>query len=115
MAKKVEYKNAKGVICDLIKKKKSDDVIIEQTLELFPDSLVDKKHCTKYRRELFVAEEIDASLAAVRSKDHQEWAQENMAAAKRGCHKDYWKAKAEAAKAKPKKKAEPVETDEELE
>ena len=99
MAKKIEYKNAKAIIYDLIKKKKTDEFIIEKTLELFPDSLVDNKHCTKYRRELFVAGEIDASLAAVRSQDHQVWAQDNMTAAKRGVHKIYWKARATIEKA----------------
>jgi hypothetical protein len=111
---KTAFKSAKSLITDLIIKKKDDETIIETVKAAFPKSKVDSKHCTKYRRELFTALEITAELAAVGSTDHQEWAHANMAAAKRGPHKEYWKqyaidqkmkAAAEKAAAKATKKS----------
>lgn len=107
---KAERKTAKEMIRGLIVKKKSDAEIIKAVQAAFPESQVDSKHCTKYRRELLVEGAIDASLAAVGSPDHRAWAQENLALAKKGPHGEYWKgvevkqkeaAAAEKAKAKP--------------
>jgi len=99
---------AKELICKLIKAKKTDQQILDQVADTMPESAADKKHCTKYRRELFVAGEIDASLAAVGSQDHKDWAEGHMALAKKGPHKDFWIAKEKAAKeaaAEAKRKA----------
>lgn len=109
MAKQDTKKTAKQLIRDLIAKKKDDATIIAEVQKAFPESNVDKKHCTKYRRELFVEGEIGAELAAVNSKDHQDWVKadaKNLTAAKRGPHKDYWKevdAKTKAKAAAEKK------------
>lgn len=124
MAKQENKQTAKQLIRGLITKKKDDATIIAEVQKAFPESNVDKKHCTKYRRELFVEGVVDGSLAAVNSKDHQDWVAadpKNLTAAKRGPHKEYWKertvkekAKADAekaaltakkAEAKPAKKA----------
>jgi hypothetical protein len=109
MAKTAERKTAKDLIRALIIKKKTDEQIISEVQAAFPESNADKKHCTKYRRELLVEGAIGAELAAVGSPDHREWAQANMAAAKKGPHGEHWKeveAKqkeaATAAKAAPK-------------
>lgn len=109
MAKTAERKTAKDLIRALIIKKKTDDQIIAEVQAAFPESNVDKKHCTKYRRELLVEGAIGAELAAVGSPDHREWAAANMAAAKKGPHGEHWKAvevkqkeAAAAAKAAPK-------------
>lgn len=108
MAKKIVFKTAKELIRDLIVKKKTDAFIIDAVLKAFPNSKADGKHCSKYRRELFNEMEIGPELASANSKAHRDWAKENMAAAKRGPHKDYWKeveAKAKAAAATKKKAA----------
>ncbi len=91
MTKTSDRKTAKDLIRSLIIKKKTDDQILGEVEKQFPDSNADKKHCTKYRRELFVEKEIEADLAAVGSREHQIWAKANKAAAKRGPHKDHWK------------------------
>lgn len=93
-------KTAKSLICDLIMKKKTDEQIIAAVKKEFPESNVDGKHCTKYRKELFNEELIGADLAARGSKEHREWAADNMALAKKGPHKAYWIAKEKADKAK---------------
>lgn len=115
MAKTTERKTAKDLIRALIIKKKTDDQIIAEVQAAFPESNADKKHCTKYRRELLVEGAIGAELAAVGSPDHREWATANMAAAKKGPHADYWKAveakqkeAAVAAKAAPRPAAKPA-------
>lgn len=108
MAKPADRKTAKDLIRALIIKKKTDEQIIAEVQAAFPESNADKKHCTKYRRELLVEGAITAELAAVGSPDHREWAQANLAAAKKGPHGAYWKEvevkqkeAAAAAKAKP--------------
>lgn len=111
-------KTAKDLIRALIIKKKTDDQIIAEVQAAFPESNADKKHCTKYRRELLVEGLIGADLAAVGSPDHKEWAAANPALAKKGPHAEYHKAAAEAQKAaavtakvapaKPVAKAAPV-------
>lgn len=115
MAKPTERKTAKDLIRALIIKKKTDDAIIAEVQTAFPESSVDKKHCTKYRRELLVEGLIGAELAAVGSPDHREWAATNPALAKKGPHAEYHKAAeakaketAAAAKAKPAAKPAPV-------
>ena len=115
MAKNDKTLTAKDLIRGLIIKKKTDDQILTEVLRKIPDSNADKKHCTKYRRELFVEGQIGPELAAVGSREHREWAKGNMAAAKRGVHKEHWKeqeAKAKAAaaekKAAAKAKAKPA-------
>lgn len=115
MAKPTDRKTAKDLIRALIIKKKTDDAIISEVQAAFPESSVDKKHCTKYRRELLVEGLIGAELAAVGSPDHREWAAANMALAKKGPHAEYHKASeakakeaAVAAKAKPVAKPVPV-------
>ena len=126
MAKNTERKTAKELIRSLIIKKKTDVQILAEVEKLFPESNADKKHCTKYRRELFVEEAVGVELAAVGSREHQEYGKANLAVAKRGPHKDYWgdydnkqkasvkaeKEKAAAAKkAKADKAKEKVEAD----
>lgn len=108
MAKPADRKTAKDLIRALIIKKKTDEQIIAEVQAAFPESNADKKHCTKYRRELLVEGAITAELAAVGSPDHREWAQANLAAAKKGPHGAYWKEvevkqkeAAAAVKAKP--------------
>jgi hypothetical protein len=112
MAKPTDRKTAKDLIRALIIKKKTDDAIIAEVQAAFPESSVDKKHCTKYRRELLVEGLIGAELAAVGSPDHREWAAANPALAKKGPHAEYHKAaeaKAkETAKAKPAAAAKPT-------
>lgn len=113
MAKTAERKTAKDLIRALIIKKKTDESIIAEVQAAFPESNVDKKHCTKYRRELLVEGLIGAELAAVGSPDHREWALANMAAAKKGPHAEHWKGvetkqKEAAAAAKAAPKAAPV-------
>lgn len=115
MAKPTDRKTAKDLIRALIIKKKTDDAIIAEVQAAFPESSVDKKHCTKYRRELLVEGLIGAELAAVGSPDHREWAAANPALAKKGPHAEYHKAaeaKAKeataAAKAKPAAKPAPA-------
>lgn len=112
MAKVAERKTAKDLIRSLIAKKKTDDEILIEVQKTFPESNADKKHCTKYRRELFVEGVVGADLAAVGSKEHREWAQANLAAAKKGPHGAYWKAQGDTkpatsakAAAKPAAKA----------
>lgn len=103
MAKQENKQTAKQLIRDLITKKKDDATIIAEVQKAFPESNVDKKHCTKYRRELFVEGVVDGSLAAVNSKDHQDWVAadpKNLTAAKRGPHKEYWKERTAKEKAK---------------
>ena len=114
MTTNTERKTAKNLIRDLIIKKKTDEQIIDTVQAAFPESNIDSKHCTKYRRELFVEGTIKADLAAVGSNDHQEWVKgsaANLTAAKKGPHKDYWvdwdktqKAKVVAAKKAEKEK-----------
>ena len=103
-----ERKSARTLIRGLIIKKKTDDQIITAVKKDFPESKVDSKHCTKYRKELFNEGKIDAALAARGSAEHREWALANMANAKKGVHKVYWIAreKAEKAAAAEKAKAE---------
>lgn len=101
MAKPADRKTAKDLIRALIIKKKTDEQIIADVQAAFPESNVDKKHCTKYRRELLVEGLIGAELAAVGSPDHKEWAAANPALAKKGPHGEYHKAAEAAAKAKP--------------
>lgn len=115
MAKPADRKTAKDLIRALIIKKKTDEQIIAEVQAAFPESNADKKHCTKYRRELLVEGAITAELAAVGSPDHREWAQANLAAAKKGPHGAYWKEvevkqkeAAAAAKAKPAPAAKPT-------
>lgn len=115
MAKPADRKTAKDLIRALIIKKKTDEQIIAEVQAAFPESNADKKHCTKYRRELLVEGAITAELAAVGSPDHREWAQANLAAAKKGPHGAYWKEvevkqkeAAAAVKAKPAAKPAPV-------
>lgn len=108
MAKTAERKTAKELIRSLIIKKKTDNEVLAAVHAQFPESSADKKHCTKYRRELFAEELIGADLAAAGSTEHREWAQANMAAAKKGPHGEYWKeqeANAKPAKAAPVKAA----------
>jgi hypothetical protein len=113
MAKTTERKTAKELIRSLIIKKKTDEQIIAETQEAFPESGVDSKHCTKYRRECFVEGLIGPDLAAKGSSEHREWAADNMALAKKGPHAEHWKAveqkQKEAAKAAPKPAAKPAE------
>lgn len=101
MAKPADRKTAKDLIRALIIKKKTDEQIIAEVQAAFPESNVDKKHCTKYRRELLVEGLIGPELAAVGSPDHKEWAAANPALAKKGPHGEYHKAAEAAAKAKP--------------
>ena len=101
-------KTAKDLIRALIIKKKTDEQIIADVQAAFPESNADKKHCTKYRRELLVEGLIGADLAAVGSPDHKEWAAANPALAKKGPHAEYHKAAAEAAKAAPVAKVAPA-------
>lgn len=115
MAKPADRKTAKDLIRALIIKKKTDEQIIAEVQAAFPESNADKKHCTKYRRELLVEGAITAELAAVGSPGHREWAQANLAAAKKGPHGAYWKEvevkqkeAAAAAKAKPAPAAKPA-------
>lgn len=122
MAKPADRKTAKDLIRALIIKKKTDEQIIAEVQAAFPESNADKKHCTKYRRELLVEGAITAELAAVGSPDHREWAQANLATAKKGPHGAYWKEvevkqkevevkqkeAAAAAKAKPAPAAKPA-------
>lgn len=110
-APKKAIETAKSVICKLITQNKTDAQVIAAVKKKFPKSLVDGKHCAKYRRELFLDLEIGAELAAVGSKDYREWAETNPALAKKGVHKQFHldKAKADkeaaAAKAKADKEA----------
>lgn len=107
MAKAETRKTAKELIRSLIIKKKTDAQIIAEVQTAFPESNVDAKHCTKYRREVFSEGLVDASLAACGSREHREWAAENMAAAKKGPHAEYWKSQdSKPAKAAPVPKAE---------
>lgn len=113
MAKATERKTAKELIRALILKKKTDDEIILAARDAFPESQADKKHCTKYRRELLVEKAIGPELAAVGSPDHREWAAANPALAKKGPHAEYHKAaeakaKEAAANAKAKPAAKPA-------
>lgn len=108
MAKTEERKTAKARIRELITKKKSDAEILDIVLREFPESSADRKHCTKYRRELFTEGLVKADLAAVGSKEHREWANANMALAKKGPHGDYWKEQAAKAAPAPKAAAKPA-------
>ena len=109
MAKAEGRKSAKELIRSLIIKKKTDAQIIEATQAAFPESNVDGKHCTKYRREVFAEGLVGPDLAARGSREHREWAAENMAAAKKGPHAEYWKAQdTKPAKAAPKAEAKPT-------
>lgn len=108
MAKTAERKTAKDLIRSLIAKKKTDAEILAAVQKDFPESNADGKHCTKYRRELFVEGVIGAELAAVGSAEHRAWAASNMAAAKKGPHGEYWKAQDAKAKAAPVAKAAPA-------
>lgn len=103
MAKTAERKTAKDLIRALIIKGKTDAEVLDAVHKDFPESAADKKHCTKYRRELFVEEKIEAKFAAVGSTEHREWALANPALAKKGPHGEYWKEHAEKAAAAPAK------------
>lgn len=118
MAKLQDRKTAKDLIRSLIIAKKTDEQILADVEKKFPDSNADKKHCTKYRRECFVEELVGVEHAAVGSREHQEYGKANLAAAKRGPHKDFWiefdkkqKAKAQTEKDASKAKADKVKAD----
>lgn len=108
MAKAEGRKSAKELIRSLIIKKKTDAQIIEATQAQFPESNVDGKHCTKYRREVFAEGLVGPELAARGSREHREWAAANMALAKKGPHADYWKAQDAKPAAAPKAEAKPA-------
>ena len=105
MAKTKDTKRvtAKTLILDAIKTGKTDDQIIALVKKKLPDSAVDAKHCTKYRREAFTAGLVGAEYAAVHSADHRDWAEKNPKDALKGPHKAHHKA--QVAKAKAAKKA----------
>lgn len=111
MARPKKVKSARAIMCELIKKGRSDDQILKQLLKRHPASKANKKILTKYRRELFLANEIGPDLAAAGSFEHQLWVQQgHMAEALRGPHKAHWRQvrisnKAAEAKAKAKVKA----------
>lgn len=88
--KMAKRETAKAMICKLILQKKTDEFILDKVVAAFPDNSTDERHISKYRRELLVAEEIDESLASLKSKGHQDWAKEHLAQAKKGPHKAYW-------------------------
>lgn len=107
---KTKVVSAKTLIIDMVVAGKTDAQIIAAVLKKIPESGVNAKHCTKYRREALVAELVGPEYAAVNSAEHREWAADNAAAALKGPHKDFYKAKATKAKAdaaakKSKKKA----------
>lgn len=105
MAKeKTKHVTAKSLILEAVVSGKTDNQIIAIVKKKLPESAVDAKHCTKYRREAFVEGTIEADFAAVKSKEHREWAADNMKAAVKGPHKDFYKEKAAADKAKAKVK-----------
>lgn len=101
--------SAKTLIIDMIVAGKTDDQIIAAVKKKIPESGVNAKHCTKYRREALVSDKVGPEYAAVNSKEHREWATDNEAAALKGPHKAFYKEKAAkakaAAKAKKSKKA----------
>lgn len=94
---------AKSLILKLIIAGKTDDQVISEVQKKLPDSAVDAKHCTKYRREAFMAGDVKADKAAVHSKEHRDWAKAHEKDALKGPHKEFYKAR--VAKAKEAKKA----------
>lgn len=94
---------AKSLILGAIVAGKTDEQVIALVQKKMPDSAVDAKHCTKYRREAFTAGSIGPEYAAVHSADHRAWAEKNAKDALKGPHKAHHKA--QAVKAKAAKKA----------
>lgn len=78
MAKaQTKTKTAKELICKHIIAGWKDERIIKAVKKALPESKVDTKHCTKYRRLLFVEGEIGAELCATNSKEYKEWAEKD--------------------------------------
>lgn len=101
---------AKELILKLIGQGKTDEQIIAATLKAIPESKVDGKHCTKYRK-IFAARTDDkdaaARYSAFGSKLHQDWGNdsknEKTRVSAKCPHRELWKARIkrqkEAAKA----------------
>jgi hypothetical protein len=100
---------AKELILKLIGQGKTDEQIIAATLKAIPESKVDGKHCTKYRK-IFSArtdDKVEAAMySAFGSKLHQDWGNDEANAKTRvstKCpHREQWKARAARQKAAEK-------------
>lgn len=83
-AAKKKPATAKELICASIIKGWKDERIIKDVQKKLPDSKVDSKHCTKYRRLLFVEGNIGPELCATNSKEYKEWADEGVSKSSKG-------------------------------
>lgn len=100
---------AKELILKLIGQGKTDEQIIAATLKDIPESKVDGKHCTKYRK-IFATRETDKTKAAMYSafgsKLHQDWGNDpknEKARVTAKCpHRELWKARVARQKAAEK-------------
>jgi hypothetical protein len=83
---------AKSLIRAQIIRGRTDAAILTAVHKKLPWSRANKKHVTKYRRDLYLEGTIDARLAAHGSHEHQRWGFENQIEAKRsGPHKARWR------------------------
>ncbi len=85
--KTIQPKTAKALICKHILAGWKDERIVKAVQKALPDSKMDAKHCTKYRRLLFIEGSIGPELCAVNSKEYKTWQKENGTKPSKGSRK----------------------------